>query len=273
MYTLLTLSILCLIAGPLVLQNAQRLGMHLQFLDAFVAVSVGGLIIFHVLPESVSHGGMYSILFFLVGLVGPFLYGYVLKTKTCQLQKPFLLLTVVGLIAHSILDGLALFQSGSTEHEGSLMLGMAIILHRFPEGVGIWRFTRGQLFRRWFYLFMAVVMSSTILGFFFGAKILVHTSEEMLFFFQSVMAGALLHVLFHSHHHEEIHEHEAAHDHAPQHKHAQPRFTRQSLSGAGLGVLLLIAFSMLHPLMHPSHSHDENCTHNHDAENTEATFS
>jgi len=269
MYTLLTLSMLCLVAGPLVLQYAQRVGLNLQFLDAFVAVSVGGLIAFHVLPESISHGGSFAIVLFLIGLVGPFLYGYFLKTKTCHLETPFLIFTIVGLIAHSVLDGLALYQSGVGRNQADLILGLAIILHRFPEGVGIWRFTRGAQFKKWFYLTMGVVMSSTALGFFFGAKILVHTSESVLFLFQAFMAGALLHVLFHSHHHEES----ESHHHEHKHSHAKSRFNAGSLSGAALGALLLVVFSLLHPLMHPEHSHDENCAHHHEIEQNDSNIS
>lgn len=258
MFTLLTLSLICLIAGPLVLQYAEAHKFNLHFLDAFVAVSVGGLILFHVLPESISHGGTFSIVLFLAGLVGPFLYGHLLKAKSCHLEIPFLILTLIGLVAHSILDGMALFQSSVGRHQADFVLGLAILLHRFPEGIGIWRFTGGSERKRWFFLTLALVMASTISGFFFGGKILSQTPEEVLFLFQAFMAGALMHVLFHSHHHEE----EAKHEH----NHAKKWFSVSSLSGAAFGILLLAAFSFLHPLLHEEHAHDEHCSHNHASE-------
>jgi hypothetical protein len=197
MPSLLILSFVTLLLGPIVLQVAARSKSTIRFIDAFVLCSVFGIVIFHILPESLHHAGVYAALTAAFGFFAPVIAGRFLKNGNCHLHHSLLSLASVGLLAHALLDGMAL--SGS-----SFVLGFAVVLHRLPEGMGIWRLMRGSSCKIWPSIALALVAITTTVGFFFGESIIVHANEQTLALFEGLMAGVLLHVIFHRHHLDEL---------------------------------------------------------------------
>ncbi len=252
MYILLILSFCSLFAGPILLQLATKKNFSLKFLDAFVLFSVVGLISFHVLPESYEEVGLLALLFALVGFLGPILYEKAQKEKDCRVHKSLVSVAFLGLIAHSALDGFALFNSGSLKHAtGKIMLGLAVVLHRIPEGVAIWRFTMKQGNKNFAIATVLTVTGATLAGFFFGSQFISHASEDVLMLFQALMAGALLHIIFH-------HEGHEAHKHKSCFLHPQ----KSSVFGAILGILVVAGITLLEPVFH-EHEHEHAHNHSH----------
>lgn len=179
------------------MQLAVRSKSALRFIDAFVLCSILGIVIFHILPESLHHGGVYSAAAAAFGFFAPVIAGRLLKHGNCHLHHSLLSLASLGLLAHALLDGMAL--SGS-----SFVLGFAVVLHRLPEGMGIWRLMQGSGTKIWPSIVLGIVAFATIIGFYFGESIVVYSNEQTLAVFEGLMAGVLLHVISHRHHLDEF---------------------------------------------------------------------
>lgn len=197
MTNFLFLSMATLFAGPAVLHFAIRRKATIHFIDAFVICSVLGIVLFHVLPESLSHGGNFAILAACVGLFAPIVMGRFIRNGNCHIHHTLLSLASVGLLSHAVLDGMVL--SGANQ-----LLAFAVILHRLPEGMGIWRLMAGSVGKVWALFVLFLLAFSTTAGFYFGESIIVYSDEQTLAVFEGLMAGVLLHVIFHRRHLDEF---------------------------------------------------------------------
>lgn len=247
MYSLLLLSFAALFLGPLVLHLAVRSKHTVFFVDAFVLCSVIGIVLFHVLPESIAHGGVLAVLAALTGLFAPTVFGKLFKNGNCHIHHTLLSLASVGLLSHAILDGMAL--SGS-----NFFLAFAVVLHRIPEGMGIWRLMGSRAGKRWALVALLVVAGATSAGFFFGESIVVYLDEHALSLFEGLMAGVLLHIIFHRHHLDEFERSQLV----------GPRTKRVSTSlGAICGIALVVGLIVTTPF---EHSHAESSVRVHTSE-------
>lgn len=270
MISLLILSIISLFLGPVLLQVAGHRKGAIRFLDSFVLFSVFGLVAFHILPESIADAGMWAGLAAAVGLFGPILAGPYLKTGECNLNSSLVSAASLGLIAHAILDGAAISMASYEAGTGEFLLAVAILLHRLPEGVGVWRVASTYYSSKVGIAALAVLTVAVSLGFFFGGQILNATSEQALMIFQSLMAGMLLHVIFHRHHLEPSEEAHHPED-CKHHHHPKKRWHKSSGLGALAGIGLVVVLLFIHPSEHDHHHaisghehiHGEDCQGEH----------
>ncbi len=198
MYSLLILSFFSLCCGPILLQFAHKNNFSIKILDSFIVFSVIGLIVLHVLPECYQYIGSLALIFCFIGLIIPVLYEILQKNRNYYINNYLVFIIFLGLIAHSALDGFALFNAGNINYDtGKIMLGFAVVLHRIPEGFAIWKFTieQGSVKLTVFTIF--IVTSSTLGGFFLGSNFISHTSIDFLMVFQALMSGTLLHIIVH----------------------------------------------------------------------------
>lgn len=64
-------SCIALLLGPLCYRLIANGNGLQKGLDGFIFVSLGGLVLIHILPELLAHGGVLSLLFVVLGLWGP----------------------------------------------------------------------------------------------------------------------------------------------------------------------------------------------------------
>jgi zinc transporter ZupT len=242
MFSLLLLSFVTLLAGPILFGIATKHSFALRFLDAFVLCSIFGLMAFHVLPESVSDGGFAALGAAFFGFASPILATRLLKTGHCKLHRSLLSVATIGIVAHAVLDGMALAGPSAAGSSPEALLGIAVVLHRLPEGVGVWRIAQSSMGRRAGILILIAIMLSTLAGFFFGESFLSHSSAQVLVYFEAFMAGVLLHMVFHRHSIDDS-------DSAMQ----QVSGKSQWFTGAGAfcGILLVIGLSAAPSAEHP----------------------
>jgi len=192
---LLVASLLVLGLGPVLHQLARVKGTMLAALDGFVYVTIGGLVLLHIVPESYELAGWWTLVALLVGLVGPGLVEHRLRGMARQAHAAALLMALVGIGLHGFTDGLALGHvRGDHEHH---MLPMAIVLHRLPVGLAVWFLLRPVYGVRVALGLLALIGIATVLGFALGEAAVGGLANRGLGLFQALVAGSLLHVVVH----------------------------------------------------------------------------
>lgn len=202
---ILFISIAALLVGPMLFNFTSKNTKMLDLFDGFIFVVIGGLVLFHILPESIETVGLWSIVFVLLGLMGPSIAESLFHKAAAMTHKSTLALGVSGLVLHSITDGTALIESPDFDQ---LTLIIAVIAHRLPVGLTIWWLLRPH-FGKGIALSVLVLMAAgTAMGSYFGDLWLPALSETTIALIESFIAGSVLHVVFHRPYAEHHHHHE-----------------------------------------------------------------
>ncbi len=201
---LLFFSLLALLLGPLLVWIARFQASSTVSLDAFCLVTVSGFALLHLLPESAAQAGWLVLPLALVGFLLPAVAERTLHHGHAGMRKTVLFLAVLGITAHATLDGLLLAGDGHVVdqvHNGHTheLTAWAIILHRIPEGIGIWWIVPRTLGLWPAIGITAVSIAATSFGFGLGETVLDDQSQRGLAMLQSLLVGSLLHVVLHSH--------------------------------------------------------------------------
>ena len=237
--TLLTIAVGALLIGPLLARIfEQKPGVN-RFMDGFILASIGGIAVIHLLPEAVVEIGGMALLMVVLGALLPYLAEKAFHNYERATHSGVLVLALSGILVHTFLDGMALSQS-STGHGSGQALAYAVILHRLPVGLLIWWALRPFSGLKTVLIVLVLMSLATAAGFLTGGANLTLEHSTAITYFQALVTGSLLHVLFHRHIHGKGHESEA-HD-----EHTQSR--NVSAVPAAIGALLGAAIIYLLPL-------------------------
>jgi uncharacterized membrane protein YraQ (UPF0718 family) len=192
---LFLLSLLALVAGPLLYLGAGRERSALAALDGFVMVAVTALVLAHIVPEAVHSAGWPAIGLAAIGFVGPSWMEHTLERSARQAHTVALVAALVGLVVHELFDGVALAQPGTGAADSSLAI--AVVLHRLPVAVTVWSLLRPSRGAAIAYGVLGAMGSATTAGFFLGESLATWLQAGWLGLFQAFVAGSLLHVIIH----------------------------------------------------------------------------
>jgi hypothetical protein len=106
--SLVLVSLLALLSGPLVVQLARGRGWVLSLIDGFVVVTIGGIVLLHILPHAFLVGGAATLVVAAIGLVGPTLLESTLGARVRAVAGLVLPVALLGLAIHAMLDGVVL---------------------------------------------------------------------------------------------------------------------------------------------------------------------
>ena len=227
---LLAASIAALALGPLTYRLAGRGNAMVAILDGFVFAAIGGIVLLSVLPETMMHGGWATAVFAALGFAGPTAVERLFKRAAKHAHVTALALSLVGLSLHALLDG-ATLASGTV---GGEQLPAAVVVHRFPVGLAIWWLLRPHFGRFVATLVLGLVAAATAGGYAVGPPLVASISSQAVAWFQALVAGSLLHVVFYRPH---LDDHGGGGGEAP---HTAPKHTpRFEGGGAILGLLLV----------------------------------
>lgn len=196
-----------LMSGPLLYALARRRPAFLAFLDGFVLVSIAGLVLLEVLPGAYGEGGAWSLAFVALGALGPSLVERTLHEARREAHLATLALAVLGLVLHSVGDGVALSPGHSHVHEA---LGIAVVVHSVPVGLVVWWVMVPVFGRGLPALTLALMCAATVGGYLFGQELGTVLGTSVFAWFQALVAGSILHVVFGRPHLEEGSEHRDA---------------------------------------------------------------
>ncbi len=235
-YLLLIGSLLPLLFGPLLYKALERVKAAFYGLDAFILVSISGLLFLHLLPHSFSVGGWAIAATALIGFFLPL--GFERHTHSHRLAQEAhhltLLVAAVGVILHTAMDGFILSEPHALHPgEAGLSLPLSIVLHRLPSGLTVWWILRPSYGRKLAIATLCGMALFTAIGFYIGQGDLFHLDEDIWGLFEGLFAGSLLHVVVHRAH--------------PYVLSASDKWTRTASSAGTLAaVALLLAFSSVH---------------------------
>ena len=201
----LILSILALFSGVSIYPVIRKHASLLSFFDAFALIALLGLTLLHLIPHSVEHGGIPGIIAVLVGIGVPtiihrFQHGAHHDSEKHHGHRANAILlgiVFIGLIIHTILDGIGLSMAG-TQTEMGQMLGLGVLFHRLPVGIFLSLVLVPQIGLKKTWAVASAFVVSTLVGFILGHFALADASLAMLYVIQGLIAGALLHIIFHN---------------------------------------------------------------------------
>ena len=223
----LALGFLALCAGPLMVWLLRSHAWSTVVLDSFCLITISGFALLHLLPESVEQAGWLVLPLALLGFVLPSVAERTLHHGHPGMRRTVIGLAILGIAAHATLDGLFLNVGGGPvdgHNHGHELTAWAVILHRIPEGLGIWWIVPRTLGVLPAVLITVASIAATLFGYFLGGSMLTDDSQNALALLQSLLVGSLLHVVLH------------AHIPAPR---EQGRIRTASVLGAAIGVAVL----------------------------------
>ena len=194
----LLLSLAALAVGPLAYQVARTGGGYLlAALDGFVYAAIGGLVLIHIVPESIALGGWLAVIGGAIGLLVPSMVEHRLGRVAGQAHAVALILGLTAIGLHAFLDGLALTAHETASDSHGHMLPMAVILHRLPVGLTVWFLLRPLYGIGAALSCLGLIGVATAVGYASGGTVQALMESEARGVFQALVAGSLLHVVIH----------------------------------------------------------------------------
>jgi hypothetical protein len=234
-------TLLALAAGPALYAAGRRSARTLAFLDGFVLVSIAGLVVLEVVPGTFTQGGPWSFAFLLAGLFGPTLLEALFRRVERQAHIGALALAVVGLVFHALADGVVLAPAGGA-HPQDWALPLAVVAHSVPVGMAVWWLLAPSFGAGPPLAALLAMGAGTLAGYAFSEPLNTMLGQQAWAWFQSLVAGSILHVIFGRPH---LH---GAED--PHHAHVEQRLPVPEARYEGLGNLLALGALVFLGLIH-----------------------
>lgn len=139
-----TLSALANVAGALVVAGRARRSIRL--LEALIAVAAGFMIsvaLTQLVPEALSRGGTSAPVVMLVGYLAVHFTQHTLTShfhfgeETHSVTTAISVSALAGLLMHTFVDGVAIAAGFTVGRELGLLVFIAVVLHKLPEGLAI----------------------------------------------------------------------------------------------------------------------------------------
>jgi len=253
---LLLLSVFALFLGPLTYRLLQRQPGWLDLLDAFIFVTISGLVFFHILPEILHSGGLTVLLLMAIGVLAPSWIEKYFHKAAHQAHQATLFLGILGLVLHASLDGSVLIVD--TGDHTAWLLALGVLLHRFPVGLTIWWLLRPQYGRLLPTIVLLTMSGATIAGALFADHSLAQFDGQWLAWLQAFVMGSIMHVVLHRPY---LNAHSHSH-HDKQHA-KNPDNENRYAAGIGsiVGVIVLASVLLPHWLGYIEHDHDAEHAH------------
>lgn len=186
---LLTLSIVALLLGPVVYTLGRRNPIARQILDGFIFITIAGIVTVNIIPQALAVGGNLALLFLAMGIAFPVLLERSFHGAFHAAHALVLALAALGLVIHSILDGVALLPSQSGD------LAYAVILHRVPVGMAIWWSVRPSLGLSAAVAAFVMIIGATAITTVFGTPVIELAEARSIAFVQAFISGSLIHIV------------------------------------------------------------------------------
>ena len=192
---LLLISTLALFVGPLLQRTFKWVAAAKALLDSFVMLLVVGIVLGRLIPHAYSVAGWPAVPIAVVGYLAVRQIERMHHVGGRRAHNVAVVLGLLGVALHEFLDGLALGM-GKGESSADSLLPLAIVLHRIPIGLSVFWLLR-RLGTAWSLAGLLLIAATTALGYGVSSQVSEHFGGVGVGVFQSLVAGALLHVVVH----------------------------------------------------------------------------
>jgi zinc transporter ZupT len=196
-------------AGPFlygVLHDRPGLRRHV---DGFVYLAVPLLVAWQIVPVAWESRSVVPLLALGAGFLVPMWIGRASQPLRHGTDAVTLAVVMSGLLLHSFFEGAALAPLAAGR--AGVAFAIALLLHRVVEGLVVWWILRPARGVGPALGGLAALLLTTTGGFALGSELIGRTEGAVVDVFEALVAGSLLHVIFHQGRH--------AHSHADEHAH------------------------------------------------------
>ena len=181
--------------GPAIYAASHKNPTAKRILDGVILLTIAAIITMHVVPEALQQAGWLAAFVITLGLAFPILLERLFHKATDTAHLFIVGLAAAGLLMHAVIDGVALLP------ENGSALAYAIALHRIPVGMAIWCIARPNFGIPATAVLFALVILSTVTGFFIGPSLFDLADTRTLALLQAFISGSLIHVVLFRHGH------------------------------------------------------------------------
>jgi len=190
------------VAGPLLYGLLHDHPRAQRAVDGFVYVSVPVLVALQVLPAAWEHRSPLMLGAAAAGLLVPTALERMSHALHRHTDTLALLVGLSGLLLHTLLEGAALVPGP----EGvPVAFGLAVILHQMPVGLVLWWLLRPRYGAVAAACGVGSIVVGTLVGYGLGLEVLGAVHGEGAELYQALVAGSLMHVVFHQGRHDHQH--------------------------------------------------------------------
>lgn len=220
---LLLVSIAMLWISPWLYGLIQNYPTILRWTQRALVVLISLLVLVVILPESIRLVGWGAVFVVALGMLLPSLVERVWHKLAVTVHWVPLAIGLFGLALHASLDGAAFVDPEHHSHTHMHALPVAVVVHRFFEGLFIWLFLRPRFGWKISATALGLISTFSLFGYWAG-DFYFHSIEEAAPFglFQALVGGSLLHLVIDQHDPGSealAHEHGHSHDHGHGHHH------------------------------------------------------
>lgn len=191
----LLLSVLVLVAAPLLARLVKRMPAFKAGLDGFVLLTVVGLITITLLPEALNHGGLLGLTIAVIGFTLPWIAEFLFHKSEEMTHRVLMLVAALALVVHATTDGAMLAFANSTNDGAFLATG--VILHRIGVAVAVWWLLRPVLTTAGGIAVLAALGVMTVVGYLMVIFAGEWYDVPLVGYWQAFAAGSLFHVVMH----------------------------------------------------------------------------
>ncbi len=168
-------------------------------MDIFIIVSICFIVFFLILPEVFEVIGWWSIFILVIGSLLPLISEYSGRLFSFT-YKTISILIILSLMTHSFFDGAAipilLLQKKALLNIYPVLL--LLIIHKLPVGLFICRMFKNKIL--FAIILLALLAFISVVGYIIASKMEFEFQYKALAYFNSFVAGLILHVVFHNFH-------------------------------------------------------------------------
>lgn len=246
----LALSVLILLAAPLLARVVDRVPVLKSGIDGFVLMTVLGLVTLTLLPESLERVGGWGLLVAFIGFILPWASEFLFHKTEEITHRIVMLVATLALIIHAASDGALLAVAKDSVHGSFLATG--VLLHRIGVAIAVWWLLRPVLTTWGGISVLAAMGVMTIVAYLMVIFAGEWYNVPLAGYWQAFAAGSLMHVVLHP---------IGDHGHAPK----ATTLTSHRI-GTGLGILFVVALIASHyydhgPTLESSGLHSHTMSH------------
>lgn len=180
---------MALLLGPVIYSLGRNYEIARKVFNGIIVLTIAAIIGLHIIPEALKHGGMLAIIVIMLGIAFPMVLERLFRKATDTAHLVVVAIAAMGLLIHSIVDGVALLP------ESGAGLAHAIVLHRLPVGMALWWAVRPNYGMTITIFAFALVLLATAAGYFMGEPAIAMAETRTIAMLQAFVSGSLIHVV------------------------------------------------------------------------------